>query len=42
MADPPWRFSNRTGKMTLKHRSLSCYGTMTLDDIAQLLVSDVS
>jgi N6-adenosine-specific RNA methylase IME4 len=39
LADPPWRFSNRTGKMAPEHRRLSRYGTMTLDDICALPVS---
>ena len=31
LADPPWRFTNRTGKMAPEHHRLSRYGTMTLD-----------
>jgi N6-adenosine-specific RNA methylase IME4 len=42
LADPPWRFSNRTGKMAPEHRRLSRYETMTLDDICELPVSDIS
>ncbi len=38
LADPPWRFQNRTGKMAPEHRRLSRYGTMTLDDILALPV----
>ena len=38
LADPPWRFQNRTGKMAPEHRRLSRYGTLTLDDIAELPV----
>ena len=37
LADPPWRFTNRTGKMAPEHRRLSRYATMTLDDILELL-----
>jgi len=33
LADPPWRFSNRTGKMAPEHRRLSRYSTMDLDEI---------
>jgi N6-adenosine-specific RNA methylase IME4 len=40
LADPPWQFANRTGKIAPEHRRLSRYGTMTLDEIAQLPVSD--
>jgi N6-adenosine-specific RNA methylase IME4 len=38
LADPPWRFQNRTGKMAPEHRRLSRYGTMTLDQIVGLPV----
>ena len=33
LADPPWQFQNRTGKMAPEHKRLSRYGTMSLDDI---------
>ena len=36
LADPPWRFANRTGKMAPEHRRLSRYSTMTLQDIKAL------
>lgn len=39
LADPPWRFVNRTGKMAPEHRRLSRYGTMTAEDIASLPVA---
>ena len=39
LADPPWRFANRTGKMAPEHRRLSRYATMTLQDIMALPVS---
>lgn len=42
MADPPWRFTNRTGKMAPEHRRLSRYETMTLDDICDLPVSEIA
>lgn len=38
LADPPWRFANRTGKMAPEHRRLSRYPTMTLHDIKALPV----
>jgi len=38
LADPPWQFTNRTGKMAPEHRRLSRYETMTLDDICALPV----
>jgi N6-adenosine-specific RNA methylase IME4 len=42
LADPPWRFTNRTGKMAPEHRRLSRYGTMTVEDIAALPVTDIA
>ncbi len=33
-ADPPWRFTNRTGKLAPEHRRLHRYPTMTAGDIA--------
>ena len=41
MADPPWRFVNRTGKMAPEHRRLSRYGTMTVEEIGALPVADI-
>ena len=42
LADPPWRFQNRTGKMAPEHRRLSRYDTMELPDIMALPVADVA
>jgi N6-adenosine-specific RNA methylase IME4 len=42
LADPPWRFTNRTGKMAPEHRRLSRYETMTLEDIRALPVEAVA
>ncbi|HUZ32293.1 MAG TPA: MT-A70 family methyltransferase [Xanthobacteraceae bacterium] len=36
LADPPWRFTNRTGKMAPEHRRLSRYETLSTDEIAAL------
>jgi N6-adenosine-specific RNA methylase IME4 len=41
LADPPWQFANRTGKIAPEHKRLSRYGTMTLDDIAALPVPQI-
>jgi len=41
LADPPWRFTNRTGKMAPEHRRLSRYGTLSVDEIASLPVSEI-
>lgn len=38
LADPPWQFQNRTGKIAPEHKRLARYGTMTLDDIKALPV----
>ena len=40
LADPPWRFQNRTGKMAPEHRRLSRYSTMKLEEIKSLPVSE--
>lgn len=42
LADPPWQFINRTGKMAPEHKRLSRYSTMSLDEICALPVSEVS
>jgi len=42
LADPPWRFTNRTGKMAPEHRRLSRYGTLTVDEIAGLPVQRIA
>ena len=42
LADPPWRFINRTGKMAPEHRRLSRYGTLTVDEIAALPVGQAA
>jgi N6-adenosine-specific RNA methylase IME4 len=41
LADPPWRFANRTGKMAPEHKRLNRYGTMTVEEICQLPVAEV-
>ncbi len=40
LADPPWRFHNRTGKVAPEHRRLSRYGTLADEEIAGLPVAD--
>lgn len=42
LADPPWRFTNRTGKVAPEHHRLSRYGTMSTDEICALPVSSVA
>ena len=42
LADPPWQFQNRTGKMAPEHKRLSRYGTMKLDEIMALPVGQLA
>src|SRR3954451_16658249 len=42
LADPPWQFQNRTGKVAPEHKRLSRYGTMTLEDIKSLPVTSIA
>ncbi len=42
LADPPWRFQNRTGKMAPEHRRLARYGTMTVEEVSGLPVAKVA
>ncbi len=42
LADPPWQFSNRTGKVAPEHRRLSRYATMTHQEILQLPVGQLA
>jgi N6-adenosine-specific RNA methylase IME4 len=41
LADPPWQFQNRTGKVAPEHRRLSRYETMGLEEICALPVREV-
>lgn len=41
LADPPWRFMNRTGKIAPEHHRLSRYNTMELCEIKALPVADI-
>jgi len=40
LADPPWQFQNRTGKVAPEHRRLLRYPTMELQEILDLPVAD--
>lgn len=42
LADPPWQFQNRTGKMAPEHKRLNRYGTMPLEEILALPVASVT
>lgn len=39
LADPPWRFANRTGKMAPEHKRLHRYRTLTIEEIKSLPVA---
>ncbi len=38
LADPPWQFANRTGKMAPEHKRLNRYSTLTLQEIKEIPV----
>ena len=42
LADPPWQFNNRTGKMAPEHKRLNRYSTMSLQEISELPVETVA
>lgn len=42
LADPPWRFINRTGKVAPEHRRLARYDTLTTQEICDLPVSRIA
>jgi len=41
LADPPWQFQNRTGKMAPEHKRLSRYPTLSLQEIKDLPVEAI-
>ncbi len=41
LADPPWRFHNKTGKMAPEHKRLSRYSTLSLQEIGALPVESL-
>lgn len=42
LADPPWLFDNRTGKVAPEHRRLYRYQTLTNDEILNLPVREIA
>jgi len=42
LADPPWQFQNRTGKVAPEHRRLSRYETLTFEQIIALPVAEIT
>ena len=42
LADPPWQFQNRTGKVAPEHKRLNRYSTMKLEEIEEMPVQKVA
>lgn len=42
MADPPWQFANKTGKVAPEHKRLNRYATMPLPDICAMPVHELA
>jgi DNA (cytosine-5)-methyltransferase 1 len=42
LADPPWRFQNKTGKVAPEHNRLNRYSTLTLDEISSLPIAEAA
>lgn len=42
LADPPWQFQNRTGKVALEHRRLLRYPTMELQEIMDMPIGRIA
>jgi N6-adenosine-specific RNA methylase IME4 len=42
LADPPWQFQNRTGKMAPEHKRLLRYPTMELEEVMELPVRQLA
>ena len=40
LVDPPWRFTNRTGKVAPEHRRLARYETLSFEEIGSLPLAD--
>lgn len=42
LADPPWRFDNKTGKVAPGHRRLNRYETLSFEEIEQLPIGEIT
>lgn len=42
LADPPWQFQNRTGKVAPEHKRLSRYATLSIEEIKALPVGEIA
>ena len=41
LADPPWQFTNKTGKVAPEHKRLARYPTLKLDDIKSFPIEQI-
>jgi N6-adenosine-specific RNA methylase IME4 len=42
LADPPWQFTNKTGKVAPQHKRLARYPTLAIHEIAALPIGSIS
>lgn len=42
LADPPWRFQNRTGKVAPEYKKYSRYETLSLEEIKNMPISSIT
>lgn len=42
LADPPWRFANKTGKVAPEHKRLTRYPTLSFEEIMDIPVSNAA
>ena len=42
LADPPWQFQNKTGKIAPEHKRLNRYPTMSLNEIMKMPVTNLT
>jgi N6-adenosine-specific RNA methylase IME4 len=42
LADPPWQFDNKTGKVAPGHRRLNRYDTLSFEEIGQLPIAELT
>jgi N6-adenosine-specific RNA methylase IME4 len=42
LADPPWQFTNKTGKVAPEHKRLSRYATLTFAEIEELPITQIT
>lgn len=42
LADPPWQFQNRTGKVAPEHKRLKRYSTMPIENIIEMPVDNLA